>query len=195
MPKRSFSIHIPTTLFQSPDDSKLPGGTFTLHGKPRRCGGFRMWTKSLRRSCAENVVFVQVACGQIAHRELCLLRQWSRKGNSWIFGARNFDFLKEFPSKCQVDSHGVGWWKGEKSSELHMAKKRIPGIPFLQAACCVNRWLTILESHIWSFPFQVRPVTSAGNRAKVSLEIFDLIKEGWSLATHQFMDLMISFRP
>ena len=87
----------------------------------------------------------------------------------------------------------VGWWKIQ--ANCIWPKKESWGIPFLQAACCVNRWLTILESHIWSFPFQVRPVTSAGNRAKVSLEIFDLIKEGWSLATHQFMDLMISFRP
>ena len=115
-------------------------------------------------------------------------------GNSWI-QSRNFDFLK---GSIEMSSWLAGGWLVKRwkiQANCIWPKKESRGIPFLQAACCVNRWLTILESHIWSFPFQVRPVTSAGNRAKVSLEIFDLIKEGWSLATHQFMDLMISFRP
>ena len=152
MSRRSFSIHIPTPLFVKPLWLlSLPGGTFTLHGKPRRCGGFRMWPKSLRRSCAENVVFVQIACGKIAHRELCLL-SLSRWQVVDFWRPKILDFLKEFPSKCQVDSQG-GWlvkrWKIQANCIAYGQKKNPGGyLSCKQLAAFVSLMNHPWESHL-----------------------------------------------
>ena len=151
--KKSFSYPPTLVFWNALDDSQAHlEGTFTLHGsgKPRRCGGFRMWSKSLRGSCAENVVLLQLACVKVAHRKLCLLSsppaEPTRPTRGFVGAEKTWIFWRVPGSEMSCWLLG-GWLVGEKSSTAYCQKLAKGGEAFLAALCAAYSWSASWESH------------------------------------------------